>query len=96
MREKVEKPTYAVYLDDTATIETRILVEACHRLEKSGQWFPKVSELLEACRLVAKEEQIRREANRKRLPAPDEPDATRKAMWMAKIRAICQGKRMPQ
>lgn len=94
-REKVEPQTFAVYLDDVQRVETAVLIDACRRLEKSSEWFPKVKELLDMCNVVAKERQIREEMNRPRLSAAQTPDPDRVAMWMEKIRASCRGKRMP-
>lgn len=94
-RDKLDTEARLVYLEDTQRIDTAVFVEACRRLEKAAQFFPKVAELIAACDVVAKEIRIREEQLRPRLAAPDEPDDARKAMWMAKIRAACQGKRMP-
>lgn len=92
-REKVEKETYAVYLDDTKHIAVDVLELAAHRLEKSSNWFPKVAELIDACNYVLRERQIRDEQNRPRLMPDDTPSPERMAELMAKIRAACQGKR---
>ncbi len=91
-REKLEPQTFAVYLDDTAWIETKAFVEACRRLETIAQWFPKVAELMEMCRLVAKEYQLRAEADRPRLSAPPEPSPERIREHMANIKAACFGR----
>jgi hypothetical protein len=48
-REKPEPQTYAVYLDDTKGFSTEAILRACRHLEHSLQWFPKVSELRQAC-----------------------------------------------
>ena len=92
-REKVEKETYAVYLDDTKHIAVDVLELAAHRLEKSSTWFPKVAELIAMCNVVLTEQRVRREQQQPRLAPTDTPSPERMAELMAKIRAACQGKR---
>lgn len=95
-REKVEPQTFAVYLDDTQSIATSVLAEACHRLEKSATWFPKVAEVLEACSTVVKERKLREEWSRPRLnPPADEPSPERKMQWLQTLREICTRRAMP-
>lgn len=94
-RERCDKETKAVYLDDTAGIETAVLVEACRRLERSSSWFPKMKELLEHCEVVAREQRIRRELQSPRLRDLPTPDPERQRMWLEKIREAALGKRMP-
>jgi hypothetical protein len=92
-REKVERQTFDVYLDDTAQVPTWALVDACYRLRKSAEWFPKVKELLDACSTVLREREIRNQA--KRLPPADECDPLRAKEWLEKIKIASQGHRMP-
>lgn len=67
-REKVERETFAVYLESLSGWSTAILVEACRRLQTASQWFPKVAEIVESCRVVEREKQIR-EDQKKLKPA---------------------------
>lgn len=92
---KLEPQTFAIYLDDLNDIETVLVVEACRRLEKTEEWFPKPKILRQMCSVVARERQIREELNRPRLSAGETPDPERVAMWMEKIKAACRGHRMP-
>jgi hypothetical protein len=55
-REKVEPATYVLYVEDTAGFSTDVLEKACRRLETALTWFPKVSELVSECRIVARYE----------------------------------------
>jgi endonuclease YncB( thermonuclease family) len=92
-REKVEPQTFALYLEDTALIPTDTLVAACRRLERSMTWFPKLKEILDGCALVVADQQAQQVVHR--LQPHDAPDPERLQMWMEKIKAACQGKRMP-
>ncbi len=92
LRDRLDTEAQLIYLEDTQRVETAVLVEACRRLEKSAQFFPKVSELLSACNLVAKEHELRAAQLRPKLAAPAEPTPERKAELLAKIRAACQGR----
>lgn len=94
-RERADKETKAVYLDDSASVQTGVFVEACRRLERSSTWFPKMKELLDMCDVVAREHRIREEANRPRLGEIPTPDPERVRMWLDKIREAARGKRMP-
>lgn len=68
-REKVDAATYVLYVEDTAHFPSAVVVDACRRIETSSPWFPKLAELVEECRLVAKyQEDQREEVERKRLP----------------------------
>ncbi len=51
-REKVDAGVYAVYLRHPAmqAVSTDDLLAACGRLQETAQWFPKLSELLTACK----------------------------------------------
>lgn len=90
-RTKLEKEEFVVYLDDVTGIQTDVLVEACRRLEKSATWFPKVSELLETCNAVAREQRIRYELSRPRLKPPPELTPEQKAKYLAAIKRACMG-----
>ena len=93
-REKVDRETYVLYLDDTSGFSTGVLVDACRRLETSAAWFPKVAELMEECRTVARQHMERAEERaRKRLPPPaPRPEVTEE--FLAKIRALARKKAM--
>jgi len=52
-REKIDRATYVLYLEDTADYSTAAMTMACRRLEHSSKWFPKVGELREECSVVA-------------------------------------------
>jgi hypothetical protein len=52
-REKIDRATYVLYLEDTADYSTAVVTMACRRLEHSSKWFPKVGELREECGKVA-------------------------------------------
>lgn len=95
-RERAEPQTFQVYLENTAKVATDVLIEAGRRLEKSATWFPKVSELLETCNAVAREQRIRYELSRPRLKPPPELTPEQKAKYLEAIRKACQGiKDMP-
>ena len=92
-REKVESPTYVVYVEDTAHFSTAVVVQACKRLEHSSSWFPKVAELIEECRLVANREAERRAAWQ--LPAhTDKADPERLATFLEQCKAEVRRKSM--
>lgn len=59
-REKVEPATYVLYVEDTAGFTTDVLETACRRMETALTWFPKVSELMDECRVVARYEEEQR------------------------------------
>lgn len=93
-REKVDRASYVLYLEDTARFSTAVIVDACRRLETSSPWFPKLAELIEECRIVAQQHAERAEAERrKRLPPPP-PRPEFLADVMAKIRALGRTKGM--
>ena len=74
-REKVDRETYVLYLEDTSHVPLGVLVTACRRLEKASSWFPKVHDVLEECRIVAarqREEQEGKARLRLMPPAPAE------------------------
>ena len=80
-REKVDRASYVLYLEDTARYSTDVFVEACRRLRTSSAWFPKVAELLDECRIVAaKRAQEAEEARRKQLDLP--PVSPEKLGWL--------------
>lgn len=79
-REKVETATYVLYLEDTATFSTAVVVEACKRMETRVSWFPKVAELIEECATVAKRHQERQE-ERARAALPPPPASPEKLAW---------------
>lgn len=85
---------FQIYLEDTASFPTNVVVEACRWLEINQAWFPKVAELVEACRTVGRRQQERRESVTRRLleSPPVAPESL--AEFKAKIRAIAQRKVM--
>lgn len=85
-REKVDRAAYVLFVENTADVELKVFVEACRRLEHSAQWFPKVSELRDECRVVAARHRERKEASRRQLT--DGPPITDE-QW-AEIRAKFQ------
>jgi hypothetical protein len=84
-REKIDRATYVLYLEDTADYSTAVVTEACRRLERSAQWFPKVGELREECRMIAARKAEDAEARRRALNPPPISDEK----W-AEIRAKLQ------
>jgi hypothetical protein len=94
-REKAEPQTFAVYLEDLAAWRTSTLVEACRRLRLTAQWFPKVAEIAEACRAVAREAELRADARRLK-PAEFVPvPAERVEEFKRQIRVAIGRKGMP-
>lgn len=93
-REKVERETFVVYVEDTAMFDTAIVELACHRIGTSQTWFPKVNELIEECKAVAKQRQEQRESEqRKQLPpAPISPEKW--AEIQARFRDVLRRKAM--
>ncbi len=70
-REKADRATYVLYLDGLADFSTDVVVRACTRLAHSAEWFPKLSQVREECRVVARYEQEQREqAKRRQLDVP--------------------------
>lgn len=55
-----------LFVENTAHVELSVFTEACRRLETSAQWFPKVSELLEECRIVNARRQAERDEKRRK------------------------------
>jgi hypothetical protein len=75
-----------MYLDDSKPFPTAAVVEACERLRKRVQWFPKSSEFIEECRAVGRVFEERRESEKRRY-LPDKPVSDEKmAEFMAEIR----------
>ena len=93
-REKVDPAVYVLYVEDTASYATEVVVTACQRLERRVTWFPKVAELIDECRVVAtRRHEEQEEAARQRLrPAPLPPE--RWAAFQAQFQAIIQQKVM--
>lgn len=94
-REKVERQTLDLYLEDTAAVPQWAFVEACRRQRREVAWFPKVKELLEACDLVRREAALREEMRRPRRIAPPPIDPARHAELLANLKAAMKGHRMP-
>jgi hypothetical protein len=94
-REKMDPQAFAVYLDDTRGFTTEAVLRACRHLEHSLQWFPKVSELREAC---AFQEQRLREAREQRRPKladgdkPVTPELWRE--FRSRVNALIQKRQM--
>jgi len=93
-REKVEPAVYVLYVEDTASYSTDVVVMACRRLETRLTWFPKIAELVDECRIVAtRQQEAKDEAARQRLRPPPLP-ADRWAAFQAQFQAIIQQKVM--
>lgn len=92
-REKVDAATYVLYVEATAGFQSAVVVDACHRLETSVSWFPKLAELVDECRIVAKRRQEEQEEARRSLPqAP--ADAARLAKFLEELKAVARKKVM--
>ena len=91
-REKIDRATFALYLEGVAGYSTATVIEACRRIEDRSSWFPKKAELLEECRIVAQRKaDAAEEQRRKRLP-PAPLTETQKADILAKFRAVLERK----
>lgn len=95
-REKMEAASYVIYVEDTAWFSTDVLTEACRRLETSSAWFPKVSELIEECRMVAQRKQEQRGQKLLRAPIPDPVSPEKMQEFMAQIRRLTRSKSFPK
>ena len=84
-REKIDRATYVLYLEDTSDYSTAVVMTACKRLEHSSRWFPKVGELRDECRIVAAHLAEEAETKRRALMPPPISDEK----W-AEIRAKLQ------
>ncbi len=95
-REKVEPATYVLYVEDTAGFPTDVLESACRRLETSLTWFPKVSELVEECRVVSRYQEEQRATARRQVPQLNGPQvsAEKIAGLRAAVNAEIQRKAM--
>ncbi len=95
-REKVETATYVLYVEDTAGFPTDVLEKACRRLETGLAWFPKVSELIAECRIVARyEEEQRATARRGQLRIEGQPVAPEQlAQLKADVALLLHRRRM--
>ena len=91
-REKIDRATFALYLEGVAGYSTATVIEACRRIEDRAQWFPKKSELLDECRIVAQRKaDAEEDKRRKRLP-PAPLTETQKADILAQFRAVLERK----
>lgn len=90
-REKVDKATYVLYVEQTSNVPVSVLEAACRRLETSSDWFPKLSQVLEECRIVG--QRRAEQAAQKRLPPPELTEA-QKADILSKFRAVLEKKVM--
>lgn len=91
-REKWNPEQASIYVENTAGFSTAVVTSACRRLEGSAEWFPKASELVEECRLVAKRLEVEAEdKRRKRLP-PAELTPEQKSDILAKFRKVLEKK----
>ncbi len=93
-REKVESAVYVLYIEDTAGFSTEAVERACHRLELTTPWFPKVAELIEACRSEAEREAERRATRFRQLPAGDPVSPEKLGEFLAQIKAVVRKKAM--
>lgn len=91
-REKAEPEVFRVYLEALAGWSTEVLAEACTRLQRTAQWFPKVAEIVEACNTIHRERQQRLEQKRLGAPVPAPISPEQHAEIMAKFRAVLKGK----
>jgi hypothetical protein len=86
---------FLIYLEDTSPFFTDVVVEACRHLEVTQKWFPKVAELVDACRVIATRREEQREASvRKALP-PAPVSHEKIEAFKAQIRAAIGRKSMP-
>ena len=96
-RERVEPALFEVYVESTSAVPVEVLVRACDRLSRTSQWFPKVAEILEDCRAVARADQERREATQRRLTDGNQPVSDEKHReLMHGLVSLVRSKRFPQ
>lgn len=93
-REKVEKETYVVYVEDTAHFPTQVVEIACQRLGTMQSWFPKSHELIEDCRAVAKHQAEQSEAKARRLQLPEPANPERLQKFLDDVKAEVRRKAM--
>lgn len=66
-REKCDRATYLLYLEHVQRFSTEVVIAACRRLESSSEWFPKVAQLVEECRVVARHKAEQQEQHKRRM-----------------------------
>jgi hypothetical protein len=105
-REHIDEAVLAVYEEDLSDFPPDVVIEACQRLRKTTQWFPKVLELIVVCKAI-RGEQYDAERNtrfpiRQELVLTEEEAHARHARgiamrdkFLADLRAMIQSKRMP-
>lgn len=94
-REAGEPQMFVVYLEGLEGFDADTVTTACANLVRQATWFPKVAEVVEACRAVLRVEGDRIAAKRRLnapLPAPLSPE--KHAEIMAKFRAVLSRKVM--
>ena len=65
-REKWDPEAASIYVQGTAQFPTEVFVLACRRLETTAEWYPKLAELCDECRLVFKHMQDKRQQAKRR------------------------------
>lgn len=93
-REKCEPQTLQVYLDMTAGWSVEILTQACERLGRTAQWFPKVGDITAECESVYKQAAERRETARL-LNAEPPVSSARQAELFRGLADLVKAKRWP-
>ena len=89
-RTKLDPQDHAVYLDGTSGFSPETFAAACRHLETTAEFFPRLSEVVQACLAVVGERKRREELARPRLrdSMPDPISAERHAEIMAKLREL--------
>ena len=93
-REKADRATYVLYLDGLADFSTDVVVKACTRLSHTAEWFPKLSQLRDECRVVARYAHEQREQARRRLLDEPQVSAERVKQLKAAVAALLEKRGM--
>lgn len=95
VKEKVEPATYVLYVGDTQRFPAQVLEIACERLRRSREWWPKLSDVIDECQLVARQQAERVDAQRRRSQLPESPiDAEKLARFKDDVARLVQRRRM--
>lgn len=87
-REKMEPAAFVVYIEDTQRFSTVVLERACRHLATTVTWFPKVSELIEACQIVSRQLVEDRDQARRRALRPPPLSDEKWAEIQAQFRSV--------
>jgi hypothetical protein len=99
-RETIDEGVIAVYQEDLAEFDPDIVVEACEGLRQSAVWFPKVAELVQACKIIRQAIRAKAEYPPALPAAPITEEARTRGQairdkFLADLRAMIRSKKFP-